>query len=120
MADYITVNVHEETWNDLNQLKRPGDSFNDVINRLLDYLSGYDEDRIRGAVELEAIANGGEDVAVDVTVECPVDGCPKRFFEEMPLRAHVGTVHPDADVDEELDELEFPLDTETSDGGGGA
>lgn len=32
------IEVHRETWRRLNHLKEePGDSFDDVINRLIDY-----------------------------------------------------------------------------------
>lgn len=31
-----TVRVSDETWKRLNQRKEPGDSFDDVISRLLD------------------------------------------------------------------------------------
>ncbi len=30
------IRVTEETWAKLNERKRPGDSFDDVLNRLLD------------------------------------------------------------------------------------
>jgi hypothetical protein len=36
MADVTTVEVATETWKELNQRKEPGDSFDDVIQRLLD------------------------------------------------------------------------------------
>ena len=35
-ADVTTVKVKKDTWKQLNALKEPGDSFNDVIANLLD------------------------------------------------------------------------------------
>jgi predicted CopG family antitoxin len=35
------IRVTEETWQELNSRKRPGESFNDVLERLLD--AGRDE-----------------------------------------------------------------------------
>lgn len=35
MAEYTTINVKPETWKQLNARKNPGDSFDDVIQRLL-------------------------------------------------------------------------------------
>jgi len=34
--DKTAVNVDARTWRRLNALKRPGESFDDVVNRLLD------------------------------------------------------------------------------------
>jgi len=31
----MTIHVEDEVWRKLNQLKKPGDTFNDVIQRLL-------------------------------------------------------------------------------------
>ncbi len=36
VADTVTVRVSEQTWKRLNQRKGPGDSFDDVIEDLLD------------------------------------------------------------------------------------
>jgi predicted CopG family antitoxin len=36
MADVTTIEVSTETWKELNQRKEPGDSFDDVIQRMLD------------------------------------------------------------------------------------
>jgi predicted CopG family antitoxin len=36
MADTTTVEIKTETWRELNARKEPGDSFDDVIRRLLD------------------------------------------------------------------------------------
>ncbi|ELZ05322.1 antitoxin VapB family protein [Natrialba aegyptia] len=49
------IRVTEETWTRLNKEKRPGDSFNDVIERLLDENSDSDD---------RPATDGGEDVAV--------------------------------------------------------
>jgi predicted CopG family antitoxin len=35
MADTTTIEIKTETWKELNQQKMPGDSFDDVIQRLL-------------------------------------------------------------------------------------
>lgn len=35
MVEYTTINIKPDTWRDLNKLKEPGDSFDDVIQRLL-------------------------------------------------------------------------------------
>lgn len=37
------IRVTEETWLDLNQLKQPGDTFDDVLQRLLDEAEGEGE-----------------------------------------------------------------------------
>lgn len=37
---HTTVTVHIETWRRLNQFKEPGDSFNDVIEMLIDEYEG--------------------------------------------------------------------------------
>lgn len=37
------IRVTEDTWSDLNQLKRPGDSFDDVLQRLLSEAEGEPE-----------------------------------------------------------------------------
>lgn len=34
--DSTTIQISEETWTDLNQRKEPGDTFDDVIRRLLE------------------------------------------------------------------------------------
>lgn len=34
--EITTVKVKGETWKDLNQMKEPGDSFDDVIRRVLE------------------------------------------------------------------------------------
>jgi predicted CopG family antitoxin len=36
MADTTTVEVRTVTWKELNRRKEPGDSFDDVIDRLLE------------------------------------------------------------------------------------
>jgi predicted CopG family antitoxin len=36
MVDITTIQITTETWRDLNQRKEPGDTFDDVIQRLLD------------------------------------------------------------------------------------
>lgn len=36
MADGTNIRVSDETWRELNQLKDPGESFEDVIVRLLE------------------------------------------------------------------------------------
>jgi predicted CopG family antitoxin len=35
MADTTTIEIHSSTWRQLNARKNPGDSFDDVISRLL-------------------------------------------------------------------------------------
>ncbi len=37
MADSTTIEVKNETWRELNSRKEPGDSFDDVIQRLLEH-----------------------------------------------------------------------------------
>lgn len=36
MADTTTIEVKTQTWKELNMRKEPGESFDDVIQRLLD------------------------------------------------------------------------------------
>jgi predicted CopG family antitoxin len=36
MADGTNIRVSDETWRELNQLKQPGESFEDVIVRILE------------------------------------------------------------------------------------
>jgi predicted CopG family antitoxin len=36
MADTTTIEIKTGTWKQLNQRKEPGDSFDDVISRLLE------------------------------------------------------------------------------------
>lgn len=36
MADKTTIEIKTETWRQLNGRKQPGDSFDDVITRLLE------------------------------------------------------------------------------------
>jgi predicted CopG family antitoxin len=36
MADITTIEVSTDTWKQLNQMKEPGDSFDDVVSDLLD------------------------------------------------------------------------------------
>jgi len=36
MADDTSVRIKTDTWKRLNDLKEPGDSFDDIIRRLLD------------------------------------------------------------------------------------
>lgn len=36
MAETTTVEIKNETWKQLNRRKEPGDSFDDVISRLLE------------------------------------------------------------------------------------
>ncbi|PSQ19576.1 hypothetical protein BRD00_01560 [Halobacteriales archaeon QS_8_69_26] len=40
-SDITTIQVSSDTWRELNSRKEPGDSFDDVIQRLLE---GADED----------------------------------------------------------------------------
>lgn len=49
------IRVSEQTWRDLNQLKGPGDSFDDVIRDLLD-----DEGDGDAGVDGDAAAESGE------------------------------------------------------------
>ncbi len=51
------IRVTEETWTDLNSRKRPGDSFDDVIQRLLGEL---DSDEKETEAEAEAETDGGQ------------------------------------------------------------
>lgn len=38
-----TIRVNDGTWKELNKLKEPGESFDDVISRLLDSSDGDDD-----------------------------------------------------------------------------
>ena len=50
--DYVTLNVRPDTWKQINRLKDPGDTVDDVIQNLL---SEYDEqDEQDGGVVVEA------------------------------------------------------------------
>jgi hypothetical protein len=44
MADITTIQIRAETWRELNQQKEPGDTFDDVIQRLL-HGGGGEEDQ---------------------------------------------------------------------------
>ena len=46
------IRVSEDTWTELNKRKRPGDSFDDVIKRLLEDSGGVETDGGRTVVGL--------------------------------------------------------------------
>lgn len=37
-----TISIDEDVWQDLNKRKEPGDSFNDVVERLLEEVESND------------------------------------------------------------------------------
>jgi len=43
MGDDVTIRLKENTWVELNKRKRPGDSFDDVIQRLLEEHDSLEE-----------------------------------------------------------------------------
>lgn len=42
MSDITTIQITEETWRELNMRKNPGETFDDVIQRLLEDADGDD------------------------------------------------------------------------------
>lgn len=57
------IRVTEDVWSELNAKKKPGDSFNDVIERLLDERDA--DDRDADADTDAAETDGGEPVFAD-------------------------------------------------------
>jgi len=77
------IRVTEETWQELNQKKGPGDSFDDVITQLLDAGGDAEESNIS--------------TLVDSAVEAEADGDdPGTDMAELPETPDVGDVidHP--------------------------
>jgi predicted CopG family antitoxin len=48
--DDVMIRVKEDRWSELNSLKKPGESFDDVITRLLDETRGECSGNRNGAV----------------------------------------------------------------------
>jgi predicted CopG family antitoxin len=51
MADeHKNIRIHRETWEELHYLKEPGDTFDDVIQRLIEQSEEGEEGNVKQAV----------------------------------------------------------------------
>lgn len=85
--DVTSVEIKKSTWKELNQQKEPGDSFDDVIQRLLA--------RPEEPVEPDPDGEEGESDYHDDAFDCP--DCGRSFDSFDELREHMENTAPDHD-----------------------
>jgi predicted CopG family antitoxin len=56
MSDMTSMKISKDTWQRLNRRKQPGDSFDDVVQRLLDDVEASDDDN-GGSMPEPAVAD---------------------------------------------------------------
>lgn len=94
MAETTTIEIKKETWRRLNSRKYPGDTFDDVVDRVLDELEAYEEGTATPSPETTG------ERAEEPQQQEPVAVLDEEGFEE-PDGA-------DADVEAFLDDVQFP------------
>lgn len=85
--DVTSIEIKKSTWKELNQQKEPGDSFDDVIQRLL---ARPEESE---PAEPDDSDDTEEPIYQDDALACP--DCGKQFERFDELREHMENTTPD-------------------------